>query len=395
MILAILALVLACGGLLYGKLTRKPSGPTIKIERSAAPQQDKSEAAPAKTDKQSMIDEPLPDPSDMTTGSIGSASVETYDDASFTDIALDAPAADETASVSGAVDEDMPPEGIAPLAIRIKAANGDVVAQYQVASQFARGALGAPDIAKAADWYGRAARAGHAPSQYQLGALLQRGSGIDQNLTEARSWYAKATAAGHVKAMHNLAVLLTSEDGGPRDYATAAKLFRKAADHGLADSQFNLAILFENGLGVKRSTAEAYRWFSLAAAAGDKEAATRRDGIKKRLAPSIAGRIETELKAWTPVAIDSTVNSVPGLQAAAEPAEPAEAAPVAAEAGPKPADVALVQDLLKSLGYEVGNPGVLDAKTSEAITSFEQRSKMPATGQVSETLIQRLMSLAG
>ncbi|MFO1170335.1 MAG: SEL1-like repeat protein [Hyphomicrobiaceae bacterium] len=396
-ILAILALVLACGGLLYGKLTRKPSGPTIKIERKAAPQPDKSEAAPAKTDKQSMIDEPMLDPSDIETGSTAAASVETFDEPAVpaTDVALDAPATDETSSISGAVDEDMPPEGIAPLAIRIKAANGDVVAQYQIASQFARGALGAPDIAKAAEWYGRAAKAGHAPSQYQLGALLQRGSGIDQNLAEARSWYAKATSAGHIKAMHNLAVLLTSEEGGPRDYATAAKLFRKAADHGLADSQFNLAILFENGLGVKRSTAEAYRWFSLAAIAGDKEAASRRDGIKRRLAPSIAGRIDAELKSWTPAAIDSTVNTVPSLQAAAGTAETAEAAPAAAEAGPKPADVSLVQDLLKSLGYEVGSPGVLDAKTSEAITSFEQRSKMPPTGQVSEMLIQRLMSLAG
>ncbi len=143
---------------------------------------------------------------------------------------------------------------------------------------------------------------------------------------------------------------------------------------------------------MKRSTAEAYRWFSLAAAAGDKEAATRREGIKRRLSPSIAGRIETELKTWTPAAIDNSVNSVPSLQAAAETAEPV---PAAADAGPKPADVSLVQDLLRSLGYEVGSPGVLDAKTSAAITSFEQRSKMPPTGQVSETLIQRLMSLAG
>lgn len=396
LILAILALVLAAGGLLYGKLTRKPAGPTIKIERSAAPEKNKTEAAPpAKTGKQSMIEEPLQSPADdIETGSTAPADQESFgsEPLAATDVNVDAPAGSEAPDVVGSIDEDMPPEGVAPLAVRIKAANGDPVAQYQVASQLARGALGTPDLAKAAEWYAKAAKAGYAPAQYQFASMLQRGAGVDPNPAEARGWYAKAIAGGNIKAMHNLAVLLTSEEGGARDYATAGKLFRKAADHGLADSQFNLAILYENGLGLKRSTAEAYRWFSLAAAAGDKEGAARREIMKKRLAPTIVGRIDTEVKAWTPAKMDPATNRVPSLETAA--AEPDEPAPVAVEAA-KPADVALVQDLLKSLGYEVGSPGVLDAKTSQAITSFEQRSKMPPTGQISESLIERLMSLAG
>jgi localization factor PodJL len=394
-ILAILALVLAAGGLLYGKFTRKPAGPTIKIERSTAPAANKPESAPAKVEKQSMIEEPLAEPADaIETGTAVADDLDSFGSETLaaTDVNLDAPAQRAASDVVGSIDEDMPPEGVAPLAVRIKAANGDPVAQHQVASQFARGALGEPDLPKAAEWYAKAAKAGYAPAQYQLASMLQRGSGIEQSPAEARSWYAKSTAAGNVKAMHNLAVMLTSEEGGPRDYATAAKLFRKAADHGLADSQFNLAILYENGLGVKRSTAEAYRWFSLAATAGDKEGAARREIMKKRLAPSIVGRIDTEVKAWVPAKMDPASNAVPGLQAGASADT---AVPAAAAEGAKPADVALVQDLLKSLGYEVGAPGLLDARTSEAISSFEQRSKLPPTGRISEDLIQRLMSLAG
>lgn len=399
-IMAALALVLAGAGLFYLKMSRKPAGPKITIEKTVTPGEGETkktaDEAPAE-DKQSMLLDELSDaPADLETGSTDGT---TFGDPvpmplSPTRASLDTEAAGD-GGIAGAVDEDLPPEGIAPLAVRIKAANGDPTAQAQIANQLARGTIGAPDMAKAAEWYERAAIGGHAPSQYQLAALLERGSGVPQDAALARKWYGKAAVAGNVKAMHNLAVLTTTDDGGKRDYAAAAKLFHKAAGFGLSDSQFNLAILYENGLGVKRNTGEAYRWFALASEAGDKEAARRRDAVRRRLSPTMIKQMDGEIKAWSPSPVDDAANSLPSLQMEAAPAAPPEAPAATAVAAPKTSDVLLVQDLLRSLGYEVGAPGQLDARTSEAIASFEQRSKLPPTGEISDALIARLASLAG
>ena len=397
-IMAALAVVLAGAGLFYLKMSRKPAGPKITIEKTVTPEQGetkkKAGEAPAEDKQSMMLDEPPYAPADLETGSTDGM---TFGEPvpmplSPTRASLETEGTGD-GDIAGAVTEDLPPEGIAPLAVRIKAANGDPTAQAQIANQFARGTLGAPDMAKAADWYERAALGGHPPSQYQLAALLERGSGVPQDATLARKWYGKSASAGNVKAMHNLAVLMTTDEGGKRDYAAAAKLFHKAAGFGLADSQFNLAILYENGLGVKRNTSEAYRWFALASEAGDKEALRRRDNIRRRLSPTMIKQIDGEIKAWSPSPVDEPANSVASLQV--EAAAEAPEAPAVAAAQPKASDVLLVQDLLKSLGYEVGAPGQLDARTSEAIASFEQRSKLPPTGEISDALIARLASLAG
>jgi localization factor PodJL len=395
-IMAVLALVLAGAGLLYGKMTRKPAGPKITIERSVDQSQtkkDKQDQVPD-AEKQSGFIEELPGRSDnLETGSTDGTYQSDPMPLSPTRASIDA---DDAAGsdIIGAVSDELPPEGLAPLATRIKAANGDPAAQYAIAAQFARGALGQPDMAKAAEWYERAAAAGHAPSQYQLAAILERGVGVPQDAAAARKWYDRAARQGNVKAMHNLAVLMTTDEGGVRDYAAAAELFRQAADHGLADSQYNLAILYENGLGVKRATSEAYRWFALASEAGDKEAVRRRDTTRRRLSPVVVEEIDAEIKAWSPLPIDEAANSVStiGTSASAETSTPVVAE---AEQPPTKSDIVLVQEMLKSLGYEVGAPGLLDAKTSRAIASFEQRSKLPQTGTISDALISRLVSLAG
>jgi localization factor PodJL len=394
-IMALLALLIAGAGLLYGKMTRKPAGPKITIEKSVAPERDQTKKstdqsqAPGEDNQSTLMDELPGDIIDPETGSTDGIYRSDPMPLSPTRAVLDTTGADDGSDVIGAVSDDLPPEGIAPLATRIKAANGDPLAQFAIAARFARGALGKPDMAKAAEWYERAAAAGHAPSQYQLAALLERGAGVPKDAAQARKWYGKSAVQGNVKAMHNLAVLMTTNDGGSADYAAAAKLFRHAADRGLADSQFNLAILYEAGLGLKRSTSEAYRWFALASEAGDKEAARRREAIRRRLSPSVIDAIDAEVKAWSPAPVDDAANSVPALAAPEVPAG-TEAVQL-----PKQSDILLVQDLLKGLGYEVGARGQLDAKTSEAIASFEQRSKMPPTGAISDTLIARLVSLAG
>jgi localization factor PodJL len=120
---------------------------------------------------------------------------------------------------------------------------------------------------------------------------------VKADAQRAQVWYERAAAQGNVKAMHNLAVLAASRS--PKgDYEGAARWFKAASDHGLADSQYNLAVLYENGMGVTKDLQLAYKWLLLAAKAGDKDAAGRRDVLKAKLSAEDVAAAETGAQTW-------------------------------------------------------------------------------------------------
>lgn len=52
--------------------------------------------------------------------------------------------------------------------------------------------------------------------------------------------------------------------------------------------------------------------------------------------------------------------------------------------------------MLSQLGYDPGTlDGTLTAQTHDAIRTFEDRSGLPATGEISDALVQKLKALAG
>jgi localization factor PodJL len=216
----------------------------------------------------------------------------------------------ELSSQSGPV--EMPPATIGPLSLRHAAANGDALAQLEVASRFA-GAKGVPqDFAQAATWYQRAASQGLANAQYQLGTLYDRGRGVAADPARARVWYGRAAEQGNVRAMHNLAVFSTGRPGVSQDYPLAVQWFTEAANHGLADSQYNLGILYESGLGVPTSLVEAYKWYSLAARSGDKDAIRRRDALRIKLEPVSVSAVDTLVIKWRAKPLDPAANDMRG-----------------------------------------------------------------------------------
>ena len=219
-------------------------------------------------------------------------------------------ASPELSSQSGPV--EMPPATIGPLSLRHAAANGDALAQLEVASRFA-GAKGVPqDFAQAATWYQRAASQGLANAQYQLGTLYDRGRGVAADPARARVWYGRAAEQGNVRAMHNLAVFSTGRPGVAQDYPLAVQWFTEAANHGLADSQYNLGILYESGLGVPTSLVEAYKWYALAARSGDKDAIKRRDVLRNKLDPASVSAVDTLVIKWRAKPLDPAANDMRG-----------------------------------------------------------------------------------
>jgi hypothetical protein len=208
---------------------------------------------------------------------------------------------DVIAPQDGARPEDMAgllPAEIGAASLRQAAANGDAVAQFEVASRYAAGRGVAQNDAEAYTWFQRSAMRGFVPAQFRLAGLLERGVGVAADVERAKVWYRRAAEQGHVKAMHNLAVLSAKKEASLSDYATAAKWFREAAERGLTDSQYNLALLCQKGLGVSRNLAQSYKWFALAARGGDKEAAIRLEQVKALLDPADLAAAEEMVASW-------------------------------------------------------------------------------------------------
>jgi localization factor PodJL len=180
---------------------------------------------------------------------------------------------------------DQLPAAIAGPALRSAAAAGMAAAEYEIGIRYAEGRGVPANSQEAALWLELAAKRGLAPAQLRLAGLYEKGIGVKKDIETARRLYKAAAEQGNAQAMHNLAVLYAEGAAVKPDYRTAAQWFRLASDHGISDSQYNLAILYARGIGVEQNLAESYKWFSLAAAQDDREAASKRDEVGKRLDP--------------------------------------------------------------------------------------------------------------
>jgi localization factor PodJL len=280
---------------------------------------------------------------------------------------------------------DQLPPAVGPQGLQEAATAGDPIAAFEVGARYAVGRGVLPDMQSAVAWYEHAANAGLAPAQYRLGSIYEKGLGVPRDLAKAQDWYRRAAEAGNVKAMHNLAVLYAEGAGGEPDLEAAAKLFRQAADHGVRDSQFNLAILHARGLGVPQDLIEAYKWFSVAATSGDEESAKRRDIIAAALSESDLAKAEAAAAAYQPIPLISEANDV--MMPEGGWGENASELQVQSENDL----VALVQKLLAEKGYDPGPAdGLLGRQTIQAITDFQQKAGLPATGRIDTGLVAAL-----
>ena len=296
----------------------------LKAEQGTAdpqpgPQTGKSEAAtPSPDDKEEPVQVPVPQPAkrptrDTLTDDLGQGGPLRHLAAISTQalpgtVLQDIPLAAKDGAAPPGIDA-MPPPGVGTAALRNAAANGDALAQLEVAARFAEGNGVAQDHKLAFAWYERAAMHGLAPAQFRLAAYYERGVGVAVDAERAKIWYRRAAEQGHVRAMHNLAVLVVGNGKDDADYAAAVRWFQQAADRGLTDSQFNLAVLYAHGRGVARDLAEAYKWFALAARSGDAGAARKLEEMKAQLELPEREAAEQKVAAWRAKPVESAANS--------------------------------------------------------------------------------------
>jgi uncharacterized protein len=157
------------------------------------------------------------------------------------------------------VDEDV---DRALAAARVKAAGGDVVAQFSLGSLLY---YGGSDTARAIDWLRKAANQHYAPAEFQMGQLYDFGFGVEQNDVEALAWYRKAAEHGSAAGQRAVGDFYQKGRGVTADLAEAARWFERAAEADDIRAQHQLGEMYFAGAGVTRDYASAYVWFSLAA----------------------------------------------------------------------------------------------------------------------------------
>ena len=92
--------------------------------------------------------------------------------------------------------------------------------------------------------------------------LYRDGTGIPKDLARAADWFRKAAEQGHAYAQSSLGSLYAQGQGVPQDYSQAAAWYRKAADQGNVNAQYNLALLYGTGQGVPEDEAQSEVWLA-------------------------------------------------------------------------------------------------------------------------------------
>ena len=202
------------------------------------------------------------------------------------------------------------------------AKSGDAAAQLELATRFAEGSTSERNYEMAALWYGKAAEQGLAVAEYRLASLYERGLGVAQDKQRAKSLYQRAAEKGNTRAMHNLGVLAVESPDGKPNYMSAALWFGKAAEYGVRDSQYNMAVLLARGLGLPKDLVKSYVWFSIVAAAGDPDAAKKRDEVGARLTSSEVASANAAAASFVPRQPDQAANQNPPPSAAPQVASP-------------------------------------------------------------------------
>ncbi len=130
------------------------------------------------------------------------------------------------------------------------------------------------------------AEQGDGVAQYNLGVLYDRGIGVLQNYKEAIKWWKKAAEQGYVQAQYNLGNMYSDGRGVPQNYKEAIKWYKKSAEQGDSSSQYNLGLMYGRGQGVIQDYVMAHIYFNIAAVISGHKGAIEGRGIVEELMTS-------------------------------------------------------------------------------------------------------------
>ncbi|WP_136620625.1 MULTISPECIES: tetratricopeptide repeat protein [Mesorhizobium] len=147
--------------------------------------------------------------------------------------------------------------------MRRSALGGNIEAAYLLGDRHVKSRP--PDFAEAANWYRRAAEAGHQPAARAIASLYLTGNGVAKDDKEGMRWLRVAANSGNQEAQVDLANRVLGGAGEPDDTTRVAGWFEAAASSGDLIAAFNLGLCFTKGVGVRQDERQAAQWLRRAA----------------------------------------------------------------------------------------------------------------------------------
>jgi len=147
----------------------------------------------------------------------------------------------------------------------IKNAHAGIAAdQNRLGVMYENGNYVEKDLAKAINWYEKAAEQNNAWGLYNLGEKYYEGTYFNQNYVKAYELYMKAANQNHSNAQNKLGIIYDNGYGVEIDSIEAFKWFEKAANNGFHWGQSNLANMYYNGVGTEKNYQKAYELYKKA-----------------------------------------------------------------------------------------------------------------------------------
>jgi len=195
------------------------------------------------------------------------------------------------------------PDGEGTLAnARVRAAAGDVVAQYSLGSVLY---YGTTETAEGVSWIRRAADQGYAPAQFVMGQLYDFGFGVSQDDAQALGWYRKAADHGSPAGQRAVGDFYRNGRAVSADALEASRWYRRGAEGDDLRAEYQLAQMFFDGTGVAQDYASAYVWFTIAAGQtplidNRKQLIELRNIAAVRMTPAQLAAAKRRVAAWNP-----------------------------------------------------------------------------------------------
>lgn len=174
---------------------------------------------------------------------------------------------------AGSPDREVSVTRRALLAVYTPAAEaGDPRAADCLGAFYKNGPMASRDLAKAVEWYRKAADGQYAPAQLELGYLTAKGLGVTKNLNEAAHWYYLAAKQGNAVAARYLGYCYLYGQGVRRSDENAFYYYDQSARQDDPEAEMHLGLLYRDGRGVARNLETAFAWFYRSAQQDDASA---------------------------------------------------------------------------------------------------------------------------
>jgi uncharacterized protein len=134
-----------------------------------------------------------------------------------------------------------------------KAEQGDADSLFELGNRYFFGEGAATDIARAFEYYRRAAEAGSDAGMVNLASCYRNGEGVRTDPARGAEWYEKAMTTDKTFAPYELAQMYENGEGVERNRERAMELYAVALDGGHPDAMKALRRLGQLAPGAQAS----------------------------------------------------------------------------------------------------------------------------------------------